>query len=346
MNSGQRSNSYTQQARDSVSAAFIMGLIRVARSMNLVLNETLDKLDFNTQELEDPLCRVPYSKLTLLLDSLNNQTCYQRDLGVEIGCRLMPGNFSALGYAAASCRTLGEAINLIPNYEKVALTSGRTELSVAGECAQLSWTTEHNDHSFLLEDIILSTWVQLAKSLVARQSLVIKLMFTGPVPEKTDKFTDLFGDDIMFDQSCACVLFPSSLMNIPITHSDVFINKLMKEQAAHIHQSLDTDNSLVHSVTEDISRMLVTGEFSQDAISKQHCLSVRTLRRRLKDEGTSYQSILDNVRREKSKEYLNNTSLSIYEVAMQLGYSEHSAFSAAFKRWYGVSPQSFREIDA
>jgi len=345
MNSGQKTNNEFLVANDSVSAAFIIGLIKAARSIGGDLADSLDKLDFDSQELEDPLCRVPYSKLVLLLDNLNEQTNYQRELGIEIGCRLMPGSFSALGYAAASCRTLGEAIKIIPNYEKVALTPGRTELSIEGEWARLSWTTKHNDHSFLLEDIILSAWVQLARSLVSSQSLTIKLMFTGPIPEKLDKFTAIFGDDITFGYDSACVLFPSSLMNMPITHSDSFINNLMREQAAHIHQSLDADSSLAYTVTESIKRMLATGELGQDVIAQEHCLSVRTLRRRLKDEGTSYLAILDNVRRDKSRDYLRNKTLSIYEVAMQLGYSEHSAFSAAFKRWFGISPQSFREAE-
>ena len=343
MNSGQRASKDIELVQDSVSAAFIMGLIKAVRSMGLVLDDTLDKLDFNPQELEDPLCRVPYSKLVQLLDSLKEQTNNQRELGIEIGCRLMPGSFSALGYAAVSCKTLGEAINIIPNYEKVALTPGRTELSVKGEWAQLSWTTKQNDHSFLLEDIILSAWVQLAKSLIASQSLTIKTLFTGSIPECLDKFTIIFGDDITFGHSKACVHFPSSLMKIPITHSDPFINNLMREQAAHIHQSLDIDRSLTYSVTDSISRLLAVGEFGQDAIAQQLCISVRTLRRRLKGEGTSYLTILDNVRRDKSRDYLRNKTLSIYEIAMQLGYSEHSAFSAAFKRWFGVSPQTFRE---
>ncbi len=91
--------------------------------------------------------------------------------------------------------------------------------------------------------------------------------------------------------------------------------------------------------------LIVDSVLHEDAIAQKHCVSVRTLRRRLKDESTSYQAILDNIRRDKAQVYLENKSLSIYEVAMQLGYAEHSAFSAAFKRWFGVSPQSYREAD-
>jgi AraC-like DNA-binding protein len=71
--------------------------------------------------------------------------------------------------------------------------------------------------------------------------------------------------------------------------------------------------------------------------------SRRTLQRRLADAGASYQGLLDETRREAAERYLTESSLSIAEVAYLLGYSEPSAFHRAFKRWFGRSPQGFRE---
>jgi AraC-like DNA-binding protein len=347
MDSGQKLNNacgyISANDSDSVSAAFVIGLIKAAGSCNVVSSDALADLGCSIQQLDDPLARIPYASLIVLLDKLSQLTNFQRELGVEIGRRLMPGSFSALGYAAASCNTLGEAIETIPSYENVALTAGRTELHISGDGAQLSWTTTDQSHSFLLEEIILSAWLQLAQNITDTQSLPIRVMFTGPEPENRDRFTAFFGNEIIFGQPKACVLFHASLLHTPIIHSDSFINNLMTAQAVHIHQSLYVASLLTDAVTELIRQRLAEGDFGQETVASTLCLSVRTLRRRLKEEETCYQTILDSVRREQSRDYLGDQTLSIYAVAMQLGYSEHSAFSAAFKRWFGISPLAFRE---
>lgn len=71
-----------------------------------------------------------------------------------------------------------------------------------------------------------------------------------------------------------------------------------------------------------------------------------TLRHRLHDEGQSYAAIKDDIRRDLAVELLLNTSMSIGEIAVQLGYSEPSAFFRAFRKWMGKSPEVFRREEA
>ena len=71
--------------------------------------------------------------------------------------------------------------------------------------------------------------------------------------------------------------------------------------------------------------------------------SERTLRRRLSEENTSYQAILDEVRLELAREYLLETALPLHEIAALLGFSEPGNFTHTFKRWVGVTPNIFRK---
>jgi AraC-like DNA-binding protein len=70
--------------------------------------------------------------------------------------------------------------------------------------------------------------------------------------------------------------------------------------------------------------------------------SPRTLQRRLGEEGTSFQEVLDQVRSEAAERYLADSSLSCAEVGYLLGFSEPAAFHRAFKRWRGVTPKEYR----
>ena len=71
-------------------------------------------------------------------------------------------------------------------------------------------------------------------------------------------------------------------------------------------------------------------------------VSVRSLQRRLAEEGRSYHGLVDETRKDAAERYLSNSSLSIGEVAFLLGYSEAAAFHRAFRRWSGATPQEFR----
>jgi len=71
-------------------------------------------------------------------------------------------------------------------------------------------------------------------------------------------------------------------------------------------------------------------------------MSVRTLRRRLKEEGSSYRELLDEIRYGLAREYLGQTQLPLEEISGLLGYTEAGNFSHAFKRWSGMSPREWR----
>ncbi len=343
MNRGQLNHIGSPPVSQTVSAAIIIGLLKAVDTIGIVLGDTLSRLQLADNVLTVPTSRVAYPTLISLLDTISDLSGGRRDIAIELGRHLLPGSFSALGYAAVSCNTLGEAIRLIPAYEKVALTPGITELKLTAGKAQLCWTATSKPYSYLLEEVILSAWIQQAKTITNNPSLPLEVAFTGPQPSCFDPFYELFGEHLHFEQSSARVVFDEQLMNIPILQSDPFINNLMKEQVAQLFHSLDTDVSLARKVAQSIRVGMANGDIDQEYIAYQHCLGVRTLRRKLKEEGTSYQDILDQVRREKAREYLADKRRSIYEIAMLLGYSEHSAFSAAFKRWYGLSPNAYRE---
>jgi AraC-like DNA-binding protein len=84
------------------------------------------------------------------------------------------------------------------------------------------------------------------------------------------------------------------------------------------------------------------GPASLGEIATQLALSERTLRRRLRTLGTSYNRILQDVRSSAAQEWLRDSNLTMEAIAWRLGYTETANFRHAFKRWTGQSPQAFR----
>jgi len=80
-----------------------------------------------------------------------------------------------------------------------------------------------------------------------------------------------------------------------------------------------------------------------EQIARSLALSPRTLRRRLSEEGYTFQEVKTQVREQRARHYLASTALSLSEIAFELGYSELSAFSRAFRSRVGETPQAYRE---
>ncbi|HEX7478127.1 MAG TPA: helix-turn-helix transcriptional regulator [Polyangiales bacterium] len=72
-------------------------------------------------------------------------------------------------------------------------------------------------------------------------------------------------------------------------------------------------------------------------------LSVRSLRRRLAEEGVCYRELAQNILEERSRQLLRDPEVSVQQAAHELGFADASAFHRAFKRWIGVTPSEFRE---
>jgi AraC-like DNA-binding protein len=88
---------------------------------------------------------------------------------------------------------------------------------------------------------------------------------------------------------------------------------------------------------------LSDGDINQDCLASEIGMSSRTMRRRLADEATSFQQLLDDCRmRQAVLEFQMRPCASIADIALRLGYAEHSTFTRAFSRWAGMPPQRYR----
>lgn len=106
--------------------------------------------------------------------------------------------------------------------------------------------------------------------------------------------------------------------------------------------NFEEGHSLVQDVRHQISRVLHEGVPTISETAKQLGMSGRTLQRRLSEQGYSFQTIVDETRRQVSEKLLQETDHTLAEIAFMTGYSEQSAFTRAFKRWAGQTPRSYR----
>ncbi|KVE39935.1 hypothetical protein WS68_18845 [Burkholderia sp. TSV86] len=127
--------------------------------------------------------------------------------------------------------------------------------------------------------------------------------------------------------------------------ADIHLLALMRQNLARLgltNTRKAHEASLVERVAAVIRLRIADGEPSLDDMAEALNMPSRTLQRRLRTYGYTYQEILLAVRREVALDYLCNPDVQISELALLLGYSEISAFSRAFHRWFDTSPSEWR----
>jgi AraC-like DNA-binding protein len=100
--------------------------------------------------------------------------------------------------------------------------------------------------------------------------------------------------------------------------------------------------NIVDDTRAQVRQQLLAGEPTLEDIAEQMGLAGWSLQRRLREHGLTFSGVVDKLRCELATHYLGQQQLTISDLAPLLGYSETSAFSRAFRRWFGVSPRQWR----
>jgi len=117
----------------------------------------------------------------------------------------------------------------------------------------------------------------------------------------------------------------------------------LTEQAERYLRSVYYQDNIAGQLKRKLGNLMACGEANADAACRALKLSRRTLQRRLKEEKTCFQKVLQEVRALLAVNYLSDSRLQSNEIAMLLGYSNISTFTTAFKSWYDMPPSEYRQ---
>lgn len=170
----------------------------------------------------------------------------------------------------------------------------------------------------------------------------LAVYFKHPAPKDIEDHEAYFGCPIHFDTDRDALLVSHESLQTPNQLGDESISNFFDTHLEAELSKLADPNSLEHRIRIYISRCLSEGVPTISDVAGHFGMSGRTLQRRLSELGYSYQTLVDESRRQLAKRLLQQTDYSLAEVAFMTGFSEQSAFTRAFKRWAGQTPRSFR----
>ncbi|AGI23142.1 helix-turn-helix transcriptional regulator [Pseudomonas sp. MT3] len=154
-----------------------------------------------------------------------------------------------------------------------------------------------------------------------------------------------FDAPVLFSQQRNSLVFRRSVLDRPMPGRDPRLLAIVIESMRMLGGQAGVPNrpGIVDDVKSQVRTLLGDGYPSLEQVAEQLRLPSWTVQRRLQEHGLSFSALVDTVRQELATYYLQQSALPISELALLLGYSEISAFSRAFRRWFDVSPKQWRQ---
>jgi len=266
-------------------------------------------------------------------------------LGLKLGRAYPVQAYGLFGYAFLSAPTLRQGMTIVSNYGPLTFTLFQVSF--------LETATEgivRFSHLVEIPQDLLSYYVDrdLAAALngvdpdMGAPIRPVSIAMMHGDQGQPRAYRDFFGCPVSFDRACSEIHIDAALLDTPMPLQDAETSAICQQQCQLLLARMSKTSGFVDRVRQLI--VARPGVFPDiDRVAEKLNMTSRTLRRRLTEEGSSYQQILADVRYELAREYLATSSMPVEEIAALLGYSNPSNFTYAFKRWHGRPPRQYRQ---
>ncbi|WP_416769307.1 AraC family transcriptional regulator [Pseudomonas sp. RHF3.3-3] len=266
-------------------------------------------------------------------------------LGLHLGQTINARHIGVLGAVMLACGNLGTALQRLERYIRLVYDVIPMIRRDGDGWFELVWDVSQYQPGPLVNETGMVAIVQFCRALVRGTANPLRVHLNHAGPLDTRPYEAFFGCPVRFGQSEAVLRFSAQLLELPFKSPDPTLVCLLEQHADRLLAQLPQQDEFVEQLRKAITQAMCMGEPSIKRISPQLRLSSRTLQRRLQEAGTSFRHELNLVRYELALSYLRDPRLQIVDIAMLLGYSEHSAFTRAFKEWSGMSPHEARQLN-
>ncbi|HUU33672.1 MAG TPA: AraC family transcriptional regulator ligand-binding domain-containing protein [Vicinamibacterales bacterium] len=265
-------------------------------------------------------------------------------LGLAAGRAVPAGAYEVLDYLLASASTLGEGMTDFARYFAVATRTARYDIypDALGMACEMVWQIPPAGVMFEVRDYSLAT---VAGRVRATSGCVpVRVEITGAPMGTQAEYDEALGAPTALSATRNALVFGAAAWHAAQPRRDAWLHQTLRRHADTLleRHTATTGAGMAERVRAEVLQRVRIGVPAVEEVARGLGLGVRTLQRQLRLEGVSFADLVDAVRSNLAREYLADERVSIAEMSYLLGFSEPSAFSRAFRRWTGQSPQSFR----
>lgn len=331
----------------------ISGKPRSAKAIRLMLDELgrlgykeeafIEETDIDQAVLADISGEITVGQELAFLTNVLAKTEHPA-IGLMLGRVFSPQSYGMFGYALLSASTLQEVFTIAASYGQLSFSFFSFECQIGDAFSELRLTQApcfEEPISRLLCDRDLSAIAVSLNTLSGHRIPLEEVHLTHDGAHAIDVYQNHFDCNIVTNATQAKVVLNNQYATKLLPNRNPIAAEQFIDRCKCLLAQLSDKSHFIDLVRMEVLRK--PGHIPDIAmISSNLAISSRTLRRRLKDEGSSYTEIVNEIRYQLAREYLTETELPLNEIARMLGYTESGNFTHAFKRWSGVAPASYR----
>jgi AraC-like DNA-binding protein len=325
----------------TVAICFVASALQSVRDRRLDADALLKQVGLSPALLQSPQARISakhYGALWRLVAQTLDDEFFGQD-----SRRMKAGSFAMMCHALLGCKTLSHALERSLRFYALILDDISGSLERRGAEARL----ELHDRSAaprreFAHEVLLMLLHGVCCWLVGRRIPIQRAQFAYPEPPYGAEYRIMYSSNLEFRAPRTAIVFDASYLDLPIVQNERTVKEFLRIAPENILVKYKNGSSLGARIRRRL-RQSLPGELPEfEALAAEMNMTPATLRRRLHEDGTSFQAIKDELRRDLAISHLSHSKRSTMDIGLELGFSERSAFHRAFKKWTGAAPGEFR----
>lgn len=322
----------------TASALGLRWILSYVRRIGLDDRALLSELRISPEELNDPDVRVSTHTVQLAW-ALATRASGDEAFGLHLAQHTQEGEFDVLDYAASFSGTLGEALDRVAQFYRLASDDSAIQIVFRGATTHVERVVVGRHPQD--QNAFFALLVKRFRSFGAFELRPRGVWFEhGPRAER--ELTAFFGCPVHFAAPRCKLAFASSDLARPVRDAKPRLATVLDRYAAELLARLPASGSYADHVRRVIGNVISRGAPTLEVVAREMHASPRTVQRRLSDAKTTHTRLVEEVRRQLAMRYIESPRLSVTEIAFLLGYEDEGSFRRAFKRWTGKSPARAR----
>ena len=265
--------------------------------------------------------------------------------GLHLATQANPREAGLLYYVTSAASNIGEALALFARYSRIVNEAVRIKHAPAREglIAEISFVGLPRHTAKQVTEFGIGITIKALREIAGRNIRPTHLSFFHARNSDLKEFDAFFGCAVEFGASGDQVAFSNETLALPLVTEDPHLLETLRPICDEAAKERGTaTGSLRAAVENEAQKLLPHGKAKRHRVAKTLGHSERTLTRRLADENTTYEEVVDQLRRSLALQYIKEPTLSLSQIAWLLGYEGSSSFHHAFVRWTGRSPSATR----
>ena len=265
-------------------------------------------------------------------------------IGLEFGRRFQPRQLGALGYAAISSPTLAAALRSMTHY--FPAHQGQTSFGLLQDSGLL-WLTYRIYDPRIPDrrqdaELSIGMFVNIFRAALGQDWCPLEVRFEHDRPSDWHAHERSFGAPVQFNRRTNAIAFSRQDLDARMPNQDPYLFSIITPFLEQRCAELGDPEDFAEVVRDQIKLHLGDAPPMLSEIARTLGLTDKDFQRRLKEHGLAFPDLLRAARQELALHYMADRDMPLTDIAYNLGYSELSAFSRAFRSWTGMTPQRYR----